>query len=217
MTTNQEPTKLVKITLSAMTAVQYTEVMEVPANITKEELSDLVNDRYAAVSGDEFQPVDGSWERSDCGARDVTTSEPPTIKAIRVEGGLLPQEICEHGEDIPPRGLLGKVIAEEMDTDDGLFLSGKLEVPYRTGCESALPEKAVVEAACDAAVERLKASRTSSDVQVMRRDSVGRQGHCVILVVVPIYKFDTQDSAHERLALAFRGCLDIEQLFSLAA
>lgn len=54
----QEPkakpaTRLVEIRLSALTRVEYTEVMEVPANISDDELNDLVNCRYRDVDGGE--------------------------------------------------------------------------------------------------------------------------------------------------------------------
>lgn len=82
-------TKLVQVQLSAMTRVEYTEVVEVPADITQEELNELVNERYRHVDGGDFISDPEYWERGTCEAVDAEESnEAPTMVAFRTENGL---------------------------------------------------------------------------------------------------------------------------------
>ncbi len=82
-------TKLVEVRLSALTRVEYMEVVEVPANITQAELDDLVNARYRQVDGGEFTSDPEYWERGTCEA--VETDMPntaPSMMAFRTAHGL---------------------------------------------------------------------------------------------------------------------------------
>ncbi|KLR57143.1 hypothetical protein [Diaphorobacter sp. J5-51] len=82
-------TKLVEVRLSALTRVEYMEVVEVPANITQTELDDLVNARYRQVDGGEFTSDPEYWERGTCEA--VVTDMPnavPSMMAFRTAHGL---------------------------------------------------------------------------------------------------------------------------------
>jgi|LNFM01.1.fsa_nt_gb hypothetical protein len=82
-------TKLVEVRLSAITRVEYMEVVEVPANITQAELDDLVNARYRQVDGGEFTSDPEYWERGTCEA--VLTDLPnavPSMMAFRTAHGL---------------------------------------------------------------------------------------------------------------------------------
>ena len=82
-------TKLVEVRLSALTRVEYMEVVEVPANITQAELDDLVNARYRQVDGGEFTSDPEYWERGTCDA--VVTDMPnavPSMMAFRTAHGL---------------------------------------------------------------------------------------------------------------------------------
>lgn len=82
-------TKLVEVRLSALTRVEYMEVVEVPANITQAELDDLVNARYRQVDGGEFTSDPEYWERGTCEAVDSDMpDETPTMMAFRTEHGL---------------------------------------------------------------------------------------------------------------------------------
>ena len=86
----QKPaTKLVEVHLSALTRVEYMEVVEVPANITQEELNALVNDRYRSVDGGEYTNDPEYWERGTCYAvdSDMPNAE-PSMMAFRTEHGL---------------------------------------------------------------------------------------------------------------------------------
>lgn len=82
-------TKLVEVRLSALTRVEYMEVVEVPTNITQAELDDLVNARYRQVVGGEFTSDPEYWERGTCEA--VLTDMPnavPSMMAFRTAHGL---------------------------------------------------------------------------------------------------------------------------------
>lgn len=82
-------TKLVEVRLSALTRVEYMEVVEVPANISQAELDDLVNARYRQVDGGEFTSDPEYWERGACEA--VETDMPnaaPSMMAFRTAHGL---------------------------------------------------------------------------------------------------------------------------------
>lgn len=104
----QKPaTKLVEVRLSALTRVEYMEVVEVPADISDDELNDLVNTRYSNVDGGEFQPDPEYWERGSCYAVDSDMpGATPTLMAFRTEHGLhiepADAQACEEAES-PPR------------------------------------------------------------------------------------------------------------------
>lgn len=75
-------TKLVEVRLSALTRVEYMEVVEVPADITPRQLNDLVNKRYEAVDGGEFVSDPDFWERGTCYA--VDSDMPEATPSLRV-------------------------------------------------------------------------------------------------------------------------------------
>lgn len=82
-------TNLVEVRLSALTRVEYMEIVEVPVNITHAELDDLVNARYRQVDGGEFASDPEYWERGTCEA--VVTDMPnaaPSMMAFRTALGL---------------------------------------------------------------------------------------------------------------------------------
>lgn len=82
-----KPMKLVEIRLAALTRVEYTEVIQVPANITADELNTIVNRRYETVSGDEFTPDPEFWERGTCYATDSDLPNAvATLVATRTDG-----------------------------------------------------------------------------------------------------------------------------------
>lgn len=60
----KQKTKLVRVTLAAMTRVEYSEVIEVPAEITEAQLDALVDQRYDAVDGGLYVSDPEYWERS---------------------------------------------------------------------------------------------------------------------------------------------------------
>ena len=94
----QMKTKKVRITLAALTRVEYTEVLEVPVDMTDDDLSDLVDKRYDEVDGGMYQSDPEYWERgSSCGYEDADISEEATVKVeIDEDGDLL---LSENSED----------------------------------------------------------------------------------------------------------------------
>lgn len=82
-------TKLVEVRLSALTRVEFMEVVEVPADVTQDELNALVNMRYSDIDGDQFTNDPEYWERGSCYAIDSDMPNAvPTVKAIRANGSL---------------------------------------------------------------------------------------------------------------------------------
>lgn len=59
-------TKKIRIKLTARIRVEYAEVLEVPTDITEEQLDMLVNRRYDAVDGGKFHDDAGYWKRGTC-------------------------------------------------------------------------------------------------------------------------------------------------------
>lgn len=90
-------TKMVEVRLSALIRVEHTEVVEVPANITAEELQQLVNDRYTKVDGGDFVQDADYRERGTCYASDAEQGAEPDLLAFRVDGGMH-IEAAEHAE-----------------------------------------------------------------------------------------------------------------------
>ncbi len=55
--------KKVRLFVSALTRVEYSEVVEVADDITDEELSELTDDLYESTDGGEFHQDNDYWER----------------------------------------------------------------------------------------------------------------------------------------------------------
>ena len=82
-------TKLVEVQLSARTRVEYTEVVEVPIDISPAEMNELMDKRYANVDGGEYTADPEYWERSVCTV--TPTDMPnaaPSMMAFRTAHGL---------------------------------------------------------------------------------------------------------------------------------
>lgn len=81
-------TKKVRIVLAALTRVEYMEVLEVPVNMTSEELDKLVDQRYSAVDGSAFTDDSEYWERSDsCRWESEDENASPGAKVLRNPNG----------------------------------------------------------------------------------------------------------------------------------
>lgn len=86
--TSTTGTKMVEVRMSALIRVEHTEVVEVPDNITAEELQHLVNDRYRKVDGGTYVQDTDYWERGTCYATDAEQGAQPDLLAFRVDGGM---------------------------------------------------------------------------------------------------------------------------------
>ena len=73
-------TKHVTIHLAAMTRVTYTEVMEVPADTTDDDLDELVKRRYEVVDGGKFTSDPDYWERGTCYHESAEDAMKPTLR-----------------------------------------------------------------------------------------------------------------------------------------
>lgn len=106
-------TKLVEVRLSALTRQEHMEVIEVPVDITRQELNDLVNQRYMTVDGGQFSSDPDYWERSSCYAFDSEqTDAKASLSAFRTAEGLLVEraeaEMPETNNSETPTWLLCK-------------------------------------------------------------------------------------------------------------
>lgn len=85
-------TKVVEIRLSAFTRVEYTEALEVPANMSADELNELVNQRYRDVDGSEYRDDPDYWEQASSYATPATGHVEVTGKVVRTPDGFLVEE-----------------------------------------------------------------------------------------------------------------------------
>jgi hypothetical protein len=86
-----EKMKRIKITLAAMTRVEYTEYVEVPEALSEQELYDLVEQRWDDVDGGEFVDDPDYWEKGNCTHELVVDSDVPSD-----EGQV--KTFCKMGE-----------------------------------------------------------------------------------------------------------------------
>lgn len=83
-------TRTIRITLSALTRVEYTEIIQVPADITEEELDALVDQRYDEVDGGAYVDDVDFWKRgNDCGHQPAKSGCEPDLSAVRSPSGDL--------------------------------------------------------------------------------------------------------------------------------
>lgn len=84
-----QATKRIEIRLSALTRVEFTQTVEVPVDLNKDECADLVNALYERTDGGQFWPDDHYWERGTCYAVDVEDAAVlPSLRALRAAGGI---------------------------------------------------------------------------------------------------------------------------------
>ncbi|MGI0646970.1 hypothetical protein ACRCPS_18295 [Pseudomonas aeruginosa] len=89
---NQE-TKLIAINLGATLSASYTEIITVPADITDEEIDDLVRKRWETVGGDEFVIEEESFSRGDCYSEAAPAGAVATLTCTRVDDALVVEEL----------------------------------------------------------------------------------------------------------------------------
>lgn len=82
-------TKVVEIHLSALTRVEYTEALEVPEDITAEELEELVNQRYDEVDGAQYTEDMEYWEKGWCRSEPASGHLEVTGRVVRSDDGLV--------------------------------------------------------------------------------------------------------------------------------
>jgi hypothetical protein len=81
-------TKRVRVTVSAMTRMEYSTVVEVPADTSHQALEDLAEQIYQDTDGSEYADDPEYWER---GSQQVLPAEdddqPDVVKQARRENG----------------------------------------------------------------------------------------------------------------------------------
>jgi hypothetical protein len=78
--------KNVRVNLSSFTRVEYSEVIQVPVDITEEELKDLANRRYTEVDGSDFSDDPDYWET---GTVECVSAPSEEDASLRLVGGAL--------------------------------------------------------------------------------------------------------------------------------
>lgn len=86
-------TRLVEIRLAALTRVEYTEVLEVPADMTPDELQELVDKRYDDVDGGLYTDDTEYWEQGSCYATPADGHLKVTGLVTRDEDGLTVESV----------------------------------------------------------------------------------------------------------------------------
>jgi len=64
-------TKTVRINLAALTQMEWSREIEVPANATQAQLDELAQEYYTYIAGDEFWEDPDYWEKSLATAEEV--------------------------------------------------------------------------------------------------------------------------------------------------
>lgn len=80
--------KRLLLTLSYTTKKEYSEVVEVPADLSDEEVEQLLQRRYAVVDPGEYVDDPEFIAKGDLRAEPADEADSPTMMAFRVEGGL---------------------------------------------------------------------------------------------------------------------------------
>lgn len=83
-------TKLIRINLGALTRVEWSAVVQVPADATPTELDQLVEKFYEDVDGSDYADDSEFWDKGEC-RYDVTEDDPgdPEFVVTRSEAGDL--------------------------------------------------------------------------------------------------------------------------------
>ncbi len=103
-------TRRVAIRLAALTRVEYYEVLEVPADLSDDELNNLVNLRYGTIDGSEFIDDPEFWERSNsCGWEPADAGSLAIGRVSRTPQGRLVVE--EFSAAVPPEARPAKAPA----------------------------------------------------------------------------------------------------------
>lgn len=91
-------TKIVRITVSALTRVEYSTTVEVPADAPTDELEDLAEKIYQETDGGEFQEDPDYWERGSRQIEDVDEHDQPDefLTAVRDPDDLRGWQTQKH-------------------------------------------------------------------------------------------------------------------------
>ncbi len=79
-------TKKIRINLAALTRVEYSEILEVPSDISNGQLTALVEQRYRDIDGGNFYDDPDYWERGHCYHETVDANE-AIDGTVAIDGG----------------------------------------------------------------------------------------------------------------------------------
>lgn len=95
-------TKLVEVRLSALTRVEYSEIIEVPVDTQPRQLSTLVDERYDQVDGGDYKDDPEYWVRATC---EVVPSDMPGAQpSLILKQGTLVRTMPEMAPKIKLEG-----------------------------------------------------------------------------------------------------------------
>lgn len=86
---NKQPTKLVRINLSALTRVEYCEVVEVPASFSEGDIQEVIDTCYKQVDGGAYVDDVEFWEKGECWSEEACEGEGAQVIASRTDTGEL--------------------------------------------------------------------------------------------------------------------------------
>lgn len=162
-------TKNVTITLSALTRVEYTEVIAVPAEMTDDELDDLVRQRWDDVDGGLFMDDPDYWEKGSCDF-EVSAQDAVPTKIYSDHGVVdceLVNELCVDSAPDLSATELKQALKPAGQEEFSLVpvVAVKLEGGMVIGLQSSIPINVVVfdgdvEGACDSQVSNYQGERT---------------------------------------------------------
>ena len=90
-------TRRVRICLSALTRVEYSEVLEVPVTMTRGDLDDLVERRYSDIDGTRFTEDMEFWEQGDCHWVSADPSDPVDGRVTTGPDGFEVEDLSTEG------------------------------------------------------------------------------------------------------------------------
>lgn len=99
--------KKIHIILRGLTAVEYSEILEVPATMRPGQLDALVKQRYDEVCGSQYTDDPDYWERGDCRYEIATESDAADGKVIIRAGTMTVEEIEQVANQ--PKHYIGKL------------------------------------------------------------------------------------------------------------
>lgn len=85
----EQKTKRIRIHLSAITRVEYSEIVEVPEDFTGEDIKEVIDACWDEVDGSEYIEDSSYWERGHCYAGPAGSDDMPDLKFYRNEEGYL--------------------------------------------------------------------------------------------------------------------------------
>jgi hypothetical protein len=89
-------TKLVRVTLSAFTRLEYSEVIEVPADFSDDDMQVLATRRYDEIDGGDFRPDPDYWEKGSVTCDNEDSTLEPDFKLVDDELIAVAEEVVEQ-------------------------------------------------------------------------------------------------------------------------